>query len=399
MLSSTAIGGVMAGASEVAPEYNVPVERGARDVRDRIVHLIALHQHRVQRGNAPAVIAAGTLREPRNETEHGGRVAAGGRGFARGEADLALGRGHPREAVEEEEDVAAFRAETLRNRGRRAGRDEAQRGGSIARGCDNHAASEGLGAEVPLDEISDFTATLTDKRDHREIRVRAAREHAQEGALAHARTGENAHALTATKGEEAIDRPDPRRQGLRNQLTIERIGRICVDRHGADAPERRAAIDGAAEPIENPAQEGVAHGCRNRVSRRHDTCAHGHGSALEERELRFTLLNCRTLRRQPRTGGALHARELALAEVRPAHADEITVGTKHGPGAVEQLRRACRVHHDLQLVAAHRGSACSYVWSNAISMRPSRASRLASSVPLRRSITQPPMATASSGTT
>src|ERR1035441_9314664 len=65
----------MAGVGQRAREHHVAVEDRAHGIRDRLIHVIAVDQHGVQRGDRSARAGARALEQPWEQREHAGGVA------------------------------------------------------------------------------------------------------------------------------------------------------------------------------------------------------------------------------------------------------------------------------------------------------------------------------------
>src|ERR1043165_8545464 len=72
---------------------DMAVHDGAGGVDDRVRRVVAVGEHRIERGDRAAGerVGARALDEARDEPERGGRIALHGRRLAERQADLALG--------------------------------------------------------------------------------------------------------------------------------------------------------------------------------------------------------------------------------------------------------------------------------------------------------------------
>ncbi len=82
------------------------------------VHIVAFHQHRVERGDRALVVHADALHELRQRGEHTRRIASARRRLAGGQADLALGPRKARHRVHQEQHALALVAEVFGDRRR-----------------------------------------------------------------------------------------------------------------------------------------------------------------------------------------------------------------------------------------------------------------------------------------
>src|SRR5690606_37555497 len=121
-------------------------------------------------------------------------------------------------------------------------------------------------AEVVVDELVDLAAALADQHDHVDVRVAAAREHAQQGALAAAGNGEDAHALAFTGRHRRIDGAHAGGERTIDEGASERIGRGGIDRRLDRVPDRALAVDRLAVGVEDAAEQAVAGAHRGLVA-------------------------------------------------------------------------------------------------------------------------------------
>ncbi len=143
----------------------------------------------------PVSAGPGAFQQLRQQREHRRRVAAGGRRFADGQADLALRHGDPGQAVHQQQHVLALVPEPLGDPGGdEAGAQPDQRR-LVGRGDDHHRPGQPGGAQVVLQELAYLPAALADQGHHGDLRLGPARDHRQQAGLAHPGAGEDAHPL------------------------------------------------------------------------------------------------------------------------------------------------------------------------------------------------------------
>src|SRR5215210_3431247 len=101
--------------SERTREHDMAVQYGACRVADRILLIIALHEHRIESGDGAAPLRAvpGTLDELRQLCKNRRRITFGHRRLANRERDLALRHRIARERIHDEKHVLALIAEIL----------------------------------------------------------------------------------------------------------------------------------------------------------------------------------------------------------------------------------------------------------------------------------------------
>ena len=94
--------------AEVAREHDVAVEDRADRVGDRLVVVVAVDEHGVDRGDAAAAAhVAGAFEQRRQQREHRRRIALGRRRLAGGQTDFALRHREARHRIHHQQDVLA----------------------------------------------------------------------------------------------------------------------------------------------------------------------------------------------------------------------------------------------------------------------------------------------------
>ena len=245
-------GGEVPGDGKLAVQDHVAVQDGAGGVGDGLVVVVAVHQHGVNAGDGAGFGRAGALQQPGQDGEGRRRVAAGGRGLAGGEADLALRHGHAGEGVHHQDHVLALVAEGLGDPGGGERRAHAHEGGFVGGGDHHDGARQAGGAEVVLEELADFAAAFADEGDHGDLGVGAAGDHREQGGLADAGAGEQAHALAlAERGHGVQDAHAGLQRGV-DAGAFHGVGCLVVDRHAGSAaaagPCRRSGVPGRRGP-------------------------------------------------------------------------------------------------------------------------------------------------------
>ena len=234
-LSSTAIGGIVVLRRQPAVEHDVSVEQRAHGVDQRILLVVAFHQHGVERGDAAAGETSGALDQPRQHAEHRRRVALGGGRLSGRQADFALRHGEAGQRVDHQQTHACP-----------AGRNIPQCWSRPApREC--AAAATGPKWKPPppnalrpsspsvFQKFAHFAAAFADQRQHRQVGRRAARHHADQRAFAHAAAAEDAQPLSPAAGQKAVDGANAAAQRLR-----EWASRSSASGAGASSGRRRA---------------------------------------------------------------------------------------------------------------------------------------------------------------
>ena len=162
--------------------------------------------------------------------EHGRSITGAGGRLAAGEAHFALRAGEARHRIHHEHDALAAVAEVFRDGRADVGGLQAHQRRFVGGGADDHGAFHALGAEVVLQKVPHLAAALADQRDHVDVGLGIARDHAQQRALPDARGGEQADTLAFAAGEQGVDGAHADGDRLEHALAAEGIGRVAVDR-------------------------------------------------------------------------------------------------------------------------------------------------------------------------
>ena len=102
-----------------------------------------------------------------------------------------------------------------------------------------------------LDEVPDFTISLSDESDDGHICRIVSCHGSQQRALSHSAAAEDADTLSETAGKETVDGPNPGRQRLLDMLALHRprgFGKQVVTFGPA---KWRTSVYGLSEPVEN----------------------------------------------------------------------------------------------------------------------------------------------------
>jgi hypothetical protein len=247
-----------AARTERAVEHDVAVEDAAHLVGDGLVHVAALDEHRVDGRDRAAVALTGALEQPRQHGEDARRITAPRGRLAGGEAHLALGAREARHRVDEQHHPQAAIAEVLGVRGGDLRGAKPLECRHVARGDDDDALLAAFGAERVIEKLADLSPALADERHDDDVRCSAAGDRAEQGALSDARSGEQAHALSFSEREQAIEHADAGRDGPIDRLSRHRERRIAVDGDVLAAVNRRAAVDGVAEAVDDTPEQSFA---------------------------------------------------------------------------------------------------------------------------------------------
>ena len=126
-------------------------------------------------------------------------------------------------------------------------------------GCHHkHRAPQPLRAQILIHELHNLAAAFAHQRDHVDVRLDVARDHAHQRALAHAAARENAHALALADGEHAVDDAHAHLDHLADGRAVHWVCVVAVDGIAHARRQRRAAVDGIAQRVDGAADECVA---------------------------------------------------------------------------------------------------------------------------------------------
>ena len=223
-------------------------------IGDRFVHVIAVDEYRVEAGDGAVRRGAGPLQKLRQHGEHGGCITAGGRRLADGESDLPLSPDETGDRVHHQQHARALVAEKLRHRCGGESPFEPQHGRLVRGRHDHDGARQALRAQIPLDELTDFTASLADERDDVHVRIRAASDRPEQGAFPHAAARKDPDTLSSAHGQEAVEGAHAQRKRLVDEGTLHRLGRRAVDGILPTGNERSSSIKGRAHRIQHAPQ-------------------------------------------------------------------------------------------------------------------------------------------------
>ena len=275
---------------ERARQHDVAIEETARRVRDRLVQVVAFHEHGVEPRHVAVRRRAGALQKARQHGENRGRVAARGRRLPDREPDFPLRHRQPGEGIHHEHHVESLVAKVLGDGGGQERAADAHQRRLVGRRNDHDGARQALRPEVPVDELAHLATTLADERDDVDLRPRGPGDHAEQRALADTRAGEDAEALPAAAGEERVQGPHAEIERGADGRALERVDGRAVEGDLARAAHRLPAVERLAEPIEHPAEHPVPHADRGALACHDDAVAGLDACHLPERHQQDAIL-------------------------------------------------------------------------------------------------------------
>ena len=253
------------------------VENAAHCVGNRLVVIVAVDEHCEERRDGALLALTSrscTLKQFRQLSKHGRRIALRRRRLTDAQTNLALRHRKASHGIHEQQNVFAFVAEVLSDRARHV-RREAAAGGAFVRGRDHdHRTPAALFAQRILNEFLHFAATLANQADHDDIGVGAARQHRHQHRFADTRARKHAHALTAAERGEDIDRAHANIEAPANARAIVSGRRRRTDRSRLHAVwQRPLAVDWIAEAIDDSTKPCLRWARHRRCAFEHHTCA------------------------------------------------------------------------------------------------------------------------------
>ncbi|OQB85059.1 MAG: hypothetical protein BWX86_02830 [Verrucomicrobia bacterium ADurb.Bin122] len=251
-------------------KHDVPIEDAAHGIGHRLIHVVALDQHRVKGCDRPALTGARALQQPGQHRKHARGVATRRRRLARRQSDLALRHRKAGDGVHQQKHILTLVAVGLgQSRGRKRS-TQAQRRGRVAGGHDDHGARQSFRTEVLFKELADLTAALADERHDDDIGLRIASDHAQQRGLADTRACEKPETLAPPDWDEGIDRAHSGGKSIMDALAAQRVRRLGRGRIGPLHRERTGLIERPAQRIEHPAEQlFVRHRQRHAIGGHH----------------------------------------------------------------------------------------------------------------------------------
>src|SRR5579883_186529 len=244
----------MAFGVEFSVEHDVTIQKRADGVNERILLVVAFHEHGIEGGDASASEISSAFNQSSQQREDRRRVAFGGGRFAGGEADFALGHGESRERIHDEQDIFALRTKIFGYGGGGQRRANAQQRRLVGGGNDDDRTSEPVFANRIFEKFPDFPAAFADQGKDREIGAGTPSLHADERTFPNAAASEDTDALSAAAGQHAVDGTDAAAKGFANGLAVERRRRITVERLIFARAVGRQIIERFARPIDHAAQ-------------------------------------------------------------------------------------------------------------------------------------------------
>ena len=230
---------------------------------------------------------------------------------------------------------------------------------AVGCGDDQHGLFPPFRAKIVLNELTHFAAALADQRQHAHIGGTAFDDAGQERTFTAASRRENAHALALAAGKHPVEHAQAQRNRPVDDLAEHGVRRIGVNRIVGPGLERRPAVDGIAEPVQDAPEEIFAHGHGMDFPRRDDFGCGRNALQIAERRQQGHLLHEAHDLGPERPVLPRVAQDAQFADLHPRH---------HGPDdgphdllhAAPHLHRGGRLHRFLKkrsdIFKGHRAS-------------------------------------------
>ena len=169
-------------------QHDMAIEDGARGIRDRILLVVTLREHRIESGDGapPRGAVTGALDQRGKPREDRRRITARRRRFADGEADLTLRLGKPCQRIHDQEHGQSALAKIFGDGRGEPRAMQANQRRVVGRRRHHHGTAAAFGAENAIHEFLHFAAALAYQADDDDVGAGVARHHAEQHALADA---------------------------------------------------------------------------------------------------------------------------------------------------------------------------------------------------------------------
>ena len=338
-------GRVMPLLGQLPGQLDVAIEHAPAGVGDRLIHVAAFDQHRVEAGDRAVLRPAGALQQRGQHREHARRITPRRRRLARGQPDLPLGVAEARDRVHDQKRIVAGVAEILGNAGGHHRRTHAQQRRFIAGGADHDRVFQPVFAKRVVDKLAHLAPALADQSNDRHVGGRVLGHRAKQGRFAHPRHRKSADALPPADREHRIHRAYARRQRLFHRLPLKRIQRIGMQRHRHGLADRAFAVHRPAHAVDHPPQQPRADRHRLVLLHGHDAIPPANAGRRRQRHHNHIVLiqaDDLALDYRPRAtlGMQLHQRADRHRQIGDAHRQ-----TAHLCHRAAQFRRGGAVQH------------------------------------------------------
>ena len=179
---------------------DVAIEQAPQGIADGLIGIVPLDENSVERRDTAPLVDTGALDELREHREDAGRIAASCGYLTGGQSNFALRHGESSDRVHEQEYIFSLISQRLCNGGGCFCGEDALWRGLVAGRDDGNALLASFFTQIAIKELSDFSSSFTDERDHDAIGFSSSSQHAQKRTLAHPRPREDPDALPEADG-------------------------------------------------------------------------------------------------------------------------------------------------------------------------------------------------------
>src|ERR1700733_3759662 len=204
------------------------IQQRAHRIHHRILLIVTLHQHRVERGDTPIPEVPCPLHQLGQPRKHRRRIPFTRRRLSRCQPNLSCRHRIPRQRVEHQQNMFTPSCVVLRYRGRRHRRTHSQQGALVRGRYQHHRPLASLLAQRVLHKLPHLAPAFPHQPDHRKISRSISCHHPNQRALTHTRTTKDSNSLPTTHRQHSIEHPQPCLQRLFNRLSLHRMRNPCV---------------------------------------------------------------------------------------------------------------------------------------------------------------------------
>ncbi len=207
---------IVSSRREFAIQQHMAIEQRSHSIYQRILLIVAFHQHRIERSDASMAESTSPFHQPRQQCENRRCISFSSRRLSRRQSDFPLCHRESRKRIHNQQNLFSLCAEIFCNsrRGQRCANSQQWR---LIRCRNYYHGSRPPGFAQLFQELSHLASALTHQRQHCHIGRRAPRHHPYKRALAYTAAAEDTHALSAATGQESVDHAHAAPQGFANR--------------------------------------------------------------------------------------------------------------------------------------------------------------------------------------
>ena len=189
------------------PDGKISVALTSDGIDQRILLIVALHQHGVKSCNASLPKLAGTLDQLRESIKDRRGISLGRWRLTRRQTHLARSHGKTSQRVQYQQNVLALLREMFCDAGCRQRRPHAQERRLVGCGHNHHRSSPPFFSQAFFEKLSYLAPALTHQPDNNHLRLAIASHHPNQRAFADTGAAEYSNPLAAADRQHSIDGP------------------------------------------------------------------------------------------------------------------------------------------------------------------------------------------------